>query len=363
MASTAAAATKIQTLQAGRALAAIAVVLHHSAISAEAFGKPFYGARLAEYGYLGVDFFFVLSGFIIYHSTVGRGRSAWSYASARFRRVYVPYWPVGIAVALLYAVLPTLSAANRDWSWLSTLTLLPIEPATALSVAWTLKHEILFYALFGILYFNRLLLPGFFVWGAFIIANAVTGYSSSVPLAPVNLEFMMGVCVAILAQRGKGHPLLMLLSILPVGLWIQLGATENDRVLLGLAFALIILPVVKLEWEEKLQVPPVLVFFGGASYAIYLVHLPIVSAVSRLLIHQSGILIFALCSLMGLLGGVAYFWFYERPALKFAAEVSSTLVRPGPRIAVARSRHEALAKSDSCGSTQTSPTPNGPLTK
>lgn len=336
MASTAANATKIQSLQAGRALAAMAVVAHHSATSAEAFGSRLPGAWLAEYGYLGVDFFFVLSGFIIYHSTVGRGRSSWEYASARFRRVYVPYWPIGIAVALLYTTFPTLSAANREWGWLPTITLLPVERATALSVAWTLKHEIFFYFLFGILYFNRFLLPGFLIWAAFVISNALLGFSSSVPLAPVNLEFMIGVCVAFLAQRGRGHPLLILLSILPFVLWIHLGANESDRVWLGIAFALIILPVVKLEWRGKLNVPPLLVFLGGASYAIYLVHLPIVSAVSRLLAHQSGTFIFTACSLMGLVGGSAYFWCYERPALKFAADLSRMLARrrlrgAGPR--------------------------------
>ena len=74
----------INVLQAGRGLAALAVVMLHSSVAARDFG----GVHTAplEYGYLGVDFFFVLSGFIIFHSTAGRDRTIKQYATARFRQ-------------------------------------------------------------------------------------------------------------------------------------------------------------------------------------------------------------------------------------------------------------------------------------
>lgn len=140
----------IQSLQAGRALASLAVVAHHAQAAVQAFAGPFAGASVFHLGYLGVDFFFVLSGFIIFHATVGKGRTAAHYAKGRFQRVYLPYLPVGIGIALLYTILPQLSAASRDWAWLPTLTLAPVNQSTALSVAWTLKHETLFYTIFGL---------------------------------------------------------------------------------------------------------------------------------------------------------------------------------------------------------------------
>ena len=91
----------IGTLQGGRGLAALGVVLHHAGLAAGAFAGPFLGQSLLNLGYLGVDFFFVLSGFIIYHSTADRGRSLGQYSVARFRRVYLPYWPDGVGMALL----------------------------------------------------------------------------------------------------------------------------------------------------------------------------------------------------------------------------------------------------------------------
>src|SRR6478752_6232297 len=152
----------INSLQVGRGLAALAVVCHHSQIAAHDFGGT--SVPLLSYGYLGVDFFFVLSGFIIFHSTVGRGKTVADYAVARFRRIYLPYWPVGIAIGLLYTAFPHLSAADREWSWLPTITLLPLTSGTALSVAWTLKHGILFYLVFGAAYFGRVLWPTLILW-------------------------------------------------------------------------------------------------------------------------------------------------------------------------------------------------------
>lgn len=91
----------INVLQAGRALAALAVVVHHAATAARDFVGPFAGVSALRTGRFGVDFFFVLSGFIIYYSTVEKRRGLGDYAWARVRRLYLPYWPVGVGIALL----------------------------------------------------------------------------------------------------------------------------------------------------------------------------------------------------------------------------------------------------------------------
>jgi hypothetical protein len=58
---------QIQSLQVFRGLAALAVVLHHASVSTGAFvaDVPAWAMSVFGLGYLGVDFFFVLSGFII----------------------------------------------------------------------------------------------------------------------------------------------------------------------------------------------------------------------------------------------------------------------------------------------------------
>lgn len=113
----------INSLQAGRYFASIAVVLHHANQSVSAFvgARPAILQMTLHYGYLGVNFFFVLSGFIIHYSMNMLPRTALEFAYDRSTRIMLPYWPVGIGLALAYTLYPELSGSDRNWSWLSTL--------------------------------------------------------------------------------------------------------------------------------------------------------------------------------------------------------------------------------------------------
>jgi len=54
-----------------RALAAILVVLHHSLPHyLEMGGKSSLLGHIGQYGFVGVDIFFVISGFVIYKATI-----------------------------------------------------------------------------------------------------------------------------------------------------------------------------------------------------------------------------------------------------------------------------------------------------
>lgn len=298
----------IQSLQAGRGIAAVAVLIHHSMLAARDFGGAFPGMGVLKQGYLGVDFFFVLSGFIIYHSTIGRDRSPKDYALARFRRVFIPYWPVGIGIALLYVLMPHLSAGARDWSWLSTLTLAPVDSHPALSVAWTLQHEILFYILFGLFFYSGLFWLGLGLWALCIVVGA-----PHLALETINLEFFFGIAACALYRRGVAHPALMLFAIPAFALWGLLGDDEAHRVLVGLGLAFIIAPIAQLE-RRHFAVPQWLVTLGAASYSIYLVHVPIISLAARLA-HGSWPILFV-STAAGLAGGFAYHYAVERRAVR-----------------------------------------------
>ena len=148
---------KLEWLQIGRAVAAMLVVFHHAdQASAHFLGLP--GQRYFGWGAYGVDFFFVLSGFIIFyaHRKDAPGLApARRYGWKRLTRIYLPYLPIAIAWMGLLLLFQGGQEA-RNWSVLATLTLLPLATVSALSVAWTLTYELIFYAFFLLRYLAKI---------------------------------------------------------------------------------------------------------------------------------------------------------------------------------------------------------------
>lgn len=140
-----------------RVVAATGVLLHHYLFSGYAevlsplgFALP---GRVAKYGYLGADLFFLISGFIVLHSAWNQTpRAFWT---ARIARLFPAYW---IAVTLTAGV-SVLFGAGRfpigAEQYLANLTMLnapaglnPVDP-----VYWTLWAELRFYLVIAALVF------------------------------------------------------------------------------------------------------------------------------------------------------------------------------------------------------------------
>ncbi len=298
---------QIATLQVGRAIAAIVVVIYHATQMTVGVAGPFPGSFLLLHGDLGVDFFFVLSGFIIYHSVPGN--SLGSFLHARARRLYLPYLPVGIGMALFFA---SIGLNMNSWSWLPTLTLAPVGNP-ALAVAWTLQHEIVFYAVFAAAYFSGRLAVGLILWAILIVAAAIAGVAF-LPLALINLEFLMGVAAAAVFQRGWVSPRWYGMAFVPLLVWIGLGAKNDMSILVGLAIAFTIVPVAQWERSGTLVIPRYVLFLGAASYSIYLVHVIAISTVARLVSGWPLVMTGSIAA--GVIAGLFYHLAIERPLLR-----------------------------------------------
>lgn len=326
---------QIQSLQVFRALAALAVVVHHAELSTAAFVGPLPAAvsSLLGFGLLGVDFFFVLSGFIIMFAHMDDNRTHASvkrYTVKRLTRIFPAYWPVGLGMIGLYAVIPGLSAGEgRQYSLISSVLLLPANAAPALSVAWTLVHELMFYVVF-LLYFvsRRWLAVGLITWALVIVwANLWAGPSGWLryPLSLLNIEFMFGVGAAWLVRlrtfEGKG-PASALVggAIACLAMWLM-GPEKNAylRLLLALGLALFIVGFAVREQAATVRWPALLLVLGNASYAIYLVHNPLLSITQRVAGEMA--LAWPTAMVWGVIlsvfAGLVYFWLIERPALRF----------------------------------------------
>ena len=84
-------ANRVEALDILRLVAVVGVVIFHFGFNGPpANGKPLVAfpewATVAKYGYLGVQLFFVISGFVIAYSAVGR--TARAFAIARIARIY-----------------------------------------------------------------------------------------------------------------------------------------------------------------------------------------------------------------------------------------------------------------------------------
>ncbi|MDX3387265.1 acyltransferase [Streptomyces niveiscabiei] len=151
---------RLRALDGLRLVAALMVALYHYA-GRGAQVSTSWGAspktefptlhQFATYGCLGVQVFFVISGFVICMS--GWGRSLQSFFASRVSRLMPAYW---FAVALLVVVMalpavPFKGVSPSDALINFTLLQQPIGAERVLGVCWTLWVEIRFYALFALL--------------------------------------------------------------------------------------------------------------------------------------------------------------------------------------------------------------------
>ncbi|WP_217144625.1 acyltransferase [Streptomyces sp. AC627_RSS907] len=105
---------------------------------------------LFSYGCLGVQVFFVISGFVICMS--GWGRSLTSFFASRVSRLMPAYWVAVVLVTAVFALPVVAYEAVSPSDALVNLTMLqqPLGADRVLGVCWTLWVEVRFYALFAL---------------------------------------------------------------------------------------------------------------------------------------------------------------------------------------------------------------------
>ena len=335
---------KFGTLEVGRALAASLVVFHHAgniAAQPRFYGEQAFSGHLQNFN-VGVDFFFVLSGFIItwvHWSDIGDASRLGRYAIKRFLRIYPPYWGIMIPLALLYLLSPATGVpSQRDpLNIILSIFLLPAPAQPVLGVAWTLVHEVFFYALFAlVILIGRAAFAIFPIWALAILAVDRWG-GSAFPLSffasPFNLEFIMGVFVAALLKSCRiPHPWLFATVGTASFLSLMLFAVhiQDDPLIGRLAFGssalLAILGLVEAERRRPIPLASALAVFGAASYAIYLIHPVALSFAVHFLRAAAGstlplTAIVLLLAAAGIAAGLAFHRFAE-PAFTKAVEQS-----------------------------------------
>jgi exopolysaccharide production protein ExoZ len=300
----------INLLQAYRGCAALLVVLFH----ASARIKLLYGIEtdafldFFDFGDAGIQFFFVLSGFIIYHvhrNDIGRPNRLSSFLKKRIFRIYPIYIFVTLLVFPAWYFLPSIGFPyHKDLgAFLFSLLLIPQNHAPHLAVAWTLTHEMLFYLVFALAIVHRtagsIIFIGWFTITT--VAHLAMQMQLVFPLAFFfsvnNLLFGIGVGAAMLAGRVSFRDR-QAISIIFTGilLFLSTGLYANslkhqglanghlpDQVILLFGFAsfLLVLPANNTYVEKFIKRRRMMILLGNASYSIYLLHVPALSLFIR----------------------------------------------------------------------------------
>lgn len=322
-------------IQALRFVAAMLVVVMHTD---QAIWLRTPGGATGHYwtgGSVGVDIFFVISGFVMAVSTGpspadsrARWSAAWVFLKRRFVRIAPLYWFYTLLKALVLLAMPSLALrSSLDGGHLAaSMLFIPalnhrglIQPT--LPVGWTLNFEMLFYAVFAVaiaggwgrLWFCLLVFVLIFAGAHFfpqVVALAFYGHTLLL------FEFIVGMGVAYVCLSLPHPPPLAGLAAAAAGVALMVG-TGWGLFTWGVGAALLVLGSVWLEpWTARLHIAPQLAFLGDASYSIYLSHTFVVPA-GVMALRELGLLntpsVIVLVALMVVaLGGLLHVWL-ERP--------------------------------------------------
>jgi peptidoglycan/LPS O-acetylase OafA/YrhL len=246
----------------------------------------------------GVDLFFLISGFIMCHTTANKHQTKGAAAQFIWRRVtrILPlYWLITCFALLVYLMMPGQINSNSGGTDLvASYLLLPTDQVYLVSNGWTLSYEFLFYAVFMLgLFFTRgvgtvlviaLLLmmviigmvnPQATVWGDFLTKVLL-------------LEFILGMLVYYYYQHIKQLPLALCAVLIGLGIGALLAVNQGIRsgnhvIDEGLPMVLILVGALGLEPLLQKRPSEFLKSLGDSSYAMYQVHTFVLAAGAMIL--------------------------------------------------------------------------------
>lgn len=279
---------RLTHIESGRGIAALAVLLLHagSMTTPEQYSGKVGLNNIFGVGQYGVDFFFVLSGFILFRScrlALGQPSKVPSYLQRRFFRIFPTYW-FALALALFINQFQR-ERVSVDTGFIGQQLLMLSNPPW-LGPAWTLQYELAFYTLIGIGLFKvRLAVAIGVLWLAAILTFPMIGLATAVPAgtfgltSPYCLLFFLGIA-AELNSRSRHGPVgaigFAALGVLSLTLCQHVkDPMVSDlifRLGVGLLLAATVCLAVEIESRGK-QAPALWVYLGKISYSLYLTHI------------------------------------------------------------------------------------------
>ncbi len=279
-----------------RLVAALAVLIFHFGFRgyvAEGFQLLRYPeiADFAKYGFLGVELFFIISGYVILMSV--QGRSPRSFTIARMVRLYPTFWLCAFAT---FVVVNLLGQTHLATSPLQAAANIPILASVFGApyidgVYWSLAIEIQFYVVVAALYFSvppKHLATALAIWVAagaiFFVASQTLGINFRYPCSSYAGFFGIGSAIYLAENGRRSRSVWLLYLVSLVSAFIRLFAylesastTLHVEVSLPIMTAILIASVAAVHLSHRIRITSsrlltTLTFAGGMTYPLYLLH-------------------------------------------------------------------------------------------
>ena len=305
---------RIDVVDYARFTAAMAVVAFHYFFY---FGHTFYSAGLTpiaglasvtRYGYLGVEFFFIISGYVIFFSA--KSRTAAQFASARAVRLYP---------AFLFSLLVTSGAISifgdgRDSIYLSqfltNFTMMPrvFGRAPIDGSYWTLALELCFYSIVLVALIAQVpdKLEGFFrIWPVVIVLSSIIGGNQWPIVGGYYSYFAAGALFAMQRTKYSVWTSASLLLCFYASLnftAVFMQAPDTDTLVLMISVTVFYLFFCALHFGAVRNYElPAAKLLGAITYPLYLVHQTIGYLVIRHFATAQNQLIVTLATITGMI--------------------------------------------------------------
>lgn len=326
-------------IQALRFVAALLVVVLHSTFYTHERLDD--SVVVWDWGGVGVDIFFTISGFVMMVSTknlVLRSDGWKFFAMRRIVRIVPIYWIATTVKLLTLLVLPAavLHAQLEPHKVVLSYFFLPSrnvdgEVQPLLGVGWTLIFEMAFYFIFTLALLLRLN-P---LWFCAVALSALALGNIARPddwppvavyLNPIVLYFLVGMVIGRWSSDRKTGVLSVWLGYI-VFLWVAIPMADGafsygdvERLAQHLFVTALLLGVVAFEPLLGRLIPKQVLYMGDASYSLYLFHpllAPLVPTLLALAGLRIGWLSVVLCILVVVIAAALIYRFVERPITTF----------------------------------------------
>lgn len=286
--------SRLPALDFGRGMAALAVVIFHYTFLNEAarLGMPGL-AKFTNYGYLGVHFFFLISGFVIF-MTLEKTAGAWDFFVARASRLYPAFvLSIILTIFFLYMLQGHVMFSTKDI--LLNLTMFPGSlGATKINPAyWTLSFEIIFYGIVFLAILSRGkngVMPIIIAWFSLSALNAFIdlGVIEKLLILKWSPLFTGGAALYLATcNTGKARAIYLVLffTTLPFACYYTLEnlvesralfdfwQTQDNTLIALITSIYLLMALIAFRPNAMNWLPPKFIeICGGGSYILYLIH-------------------------------------------------------------------------------------------